>query len=243
METTMHTITNTSPSPFKLFWGQVGRALFQPTRFFREDLPHFNWSEAAAFGFGNAWMASLGAFLISTINSLLVSQMFDRWVQRMLSSEDTFRLFGTTGKSFLMDSGMLVITPFLLLLQAFFGAGVLYVFSRLLIEDSETAPEPVSYSGVMRLQCASYVSYWFLLVPFIGGFLSFVVQMIFLITGVRERFEVSTRRAMAVVLMPYILLFILGLLLTLLVIIGISQIPFQDLMDIDPAGFGLPKAG
>jgi hypothetical protein len=241
MDTIMTMDTRTETSPLRAFLKLLGDALLHPTRFFREDLPRLSTSEALAFGIGNAWLAAAVAFLFQTFNSVVLAQLFEKWVQRLLASEDAFRLIEFSGKTFVYDAGAVVLLPFLMLLRLVFGTAVLYLFSRLFVEDHPSAPEPVTFNGAMRIQASSYVAQWYTVVPFFGPFLAFVVGIILQITGVRERFLVSTRRAAVVVLAPYFLVLLAGLLLTALVLFAVTQIPFQDLLDIDRLGFGFPK--
>ena len=66
--------------------------------------------------------------------------------------------------------------------------------------------------------------------------LSLIVSFVLTVTGVRERFGVSTRRAFAVVMAPYFILFFLALLLVAALLFGATQIPLEDLFDLDTGG-------
>jgi hypothetical protein len=59
-----------------------------------------------------------------------------------------------------------------------------------------------------------------------------------LISGLRERFRVSNQRAAAVVLAPYVFLFLAGLLMMALMIFAFSQLPFEELLDLRATRFG-----
>ena len=69
----------------------------------------------------------------------------------------------------------------------------------------------------------SLVSEWYSLIPVFGSLLAFLARVILAITGVRERFGVSTRRAAAVVLAPYALALFLALVLGTLALVALSQ--------------------
>ena len=99
----------------------------------------------------------------------------------------------------------------------------------------------MSFSVVARIQASSLVSQWFLVVPFFGAFIAFLVHLALLVTGVRERLQVSTRRAAVVVVAPYFLLFLAAVALSVLVLIGLAQIPFQDLLDPNSLGLAFPR--
>jgi hypothetical protein len=240
MDTTM-TMDTRIDSPLRSFLTLLKHALLHPAKFFREDLPRLSTSEAIAFGIGNAWLAGTVAFLFQTFNSIVLSTAFDKWVQRLLASEDSFRLMEFSGKTFVYDAGTIVLLPFLFLVRLIFGTLVLYLFSRLFVEDHPSAPEPVTFTGAMRIQASSYVSNWYAIVPFFGPFLAFIVGIVLQITGVRERFLVSTRRAAVVVLAPYLMVAIAALLFSALLLFAVTQIPFEELLDLSRFDFGFPK--
>jgi hypothetical protein len=214
------------------------RALTQPSRFFRQDLPAMDTPSALAFGIGNAWAASALSFFVQTLNSLLVARLLDRWMQRLVSSEQGFDVWSLSGRGFLYAAGALLLGPFLFLLQAVFFGGWLYLFARLLIEDRPGAPEPVTYQGALRIQASTLVSHWFSIVPVFGGLLAFLAGLVLSVTGVRERFGVSTRRASAVVIAPYLLTAVGVLVLGALFLVALSQLPFQDLFNVDTSRLG-----
>lgn len=242
MDTTIPMETDTpTENPLKGFLTTLGHALLHPARFFREDLGRFNTSEALAFGIGNAWLASAVAFFFQTFNTLVLTQLFEKWVQRLLASEEAFRLLEFSGKNFVWDAGALVIAPFLLLLQAVLGTVVLYLFARLFVEDDPGAPESVTFTTCLKIKASSYVSQWYSVVPFFGPVLAFVVGLVLLVTGVRERFQVSTRRAVVVVLAPYFLVFLAVMAFSALLLLALSQFPLQELLDLDALRLGFPR--
>ena len=211
-----------------------GRALTAPARFFRTDFPAMNTPTLLAFGIGNAWAAAAFSFFVQTINSLLLTELLDHWMQRLLSSEEGFSVWGLSANSFLFTSGLLLLGPFLFLLQTAVFSVWLFLFARLLIEDRVGAPEPVTFQGALRIQAASLVCTWYSLVPIFGGLLSFIAGLVVTVTGVRERFGVSTRRASAVVLAPYLLFVFGAILLGFLLLTAASQVSLQELFDVDP---------
>jgi hypothetical protein len=238
MDTVLN-LPSTEGSSFRALLRKVGRALLEPTRFFRADFPASDTPSLLAFGIANAWAASAVAFFVQTINSLLLSQLLERWMQRMLASEDGFAVWGLSGKSFLVTSALTLLGPFLYLLRAVLGGFGLYLFARLLIEDRAGAPEPVTVTGAIRIRAAALTSEWYSLVPVFGGVLAFLASLVLTITGVRERFGVSTRRASAVVLAPYLLALFALVLFGALLLLTLSQIPYGDLLDLNPRDFGI----
>jgi hypothetical protein len=159
-------------------------------------------------------------------------------MQHLLSSEDGFAVWNLTGSEFLYSSGLTLLGPFLFLLQITIGGFVLFLFARLLIDDREAAAESVTFTGILKIQSASLVSEWYTLVPIFGGLLAFIARIILLVTGVRERYSVSTRRATAVVLAPYVLVVVgLGCLVAISLLV-LTQIPLQDLINVDTDTLG-----
>jgi hypothetical protein len=139
----------------------------------------------------------------------------------------------------LFEAGLLLLSPFFLVGQAIFSALFTYFFARLLIHDRQTAPEPVTFTATMRIQAVAMLSNWYSIVPIFGGLLAFVTGLILTVTGVRERFGVSTRRAMAVVLSPYLLVAGLFFLLVALLAVVAVQLPLGEWIgNFDPAKLG-----
>jgi hypothetical protein len=242
MDTTIPITTTTGTSterPVRTYLGRLNRLLLSPSIFFRDDLPGFSLSQVLTFGIVSAWLASAIAFAVDTMNSLLLARLFENWVQRLMASEEGFSILGLSADSFVWAAGLLILAPFIFLIRIFFGTITLYLFSRLLVEESPSAPEPVTFSGAMRIQAASFGGHWFSVVPFFGTLIAFVARLILLVTGVRERFQVSTGRAMLVVLAPYFFLLLGLFLLLILLVLAFMQLPFRELLEFDPRQFGL----
>ena len=79
-------------------------------------------------------------------------------------------------------------------------------------------------------EAAAFAGQWYSVVPFFGGLLAWLANLALVTAGLRERFRVSNRRAAAVVLAPYILLFFLGFLVLILAVFALTQLPFQDMI-------------
>lgn len=226
-------LNTSTKGPIRRFFEQTGRILLEPSRFYRENILRFSTSEAIAFGITNAWIASILAFFWSTVNSFFLVQLFELWVQRLLASDEAFSFLAMNGESFLWTAGALVAAPFLLLLRVLGSSFALFLFSRFLISDSEDRGEPVSLGACLRIQGTALTGEWFSIVPFFGGLLAFVATLVLSITGVRERFGTSTRRAAAVVLAPYVILFLLLAFLALLLLVALTQLPFDELLSLE----------
>jgi hypothetical protein len=238
MEAAASLKTESDSSPVGGFLRKTLRLFLDPRAFFRVDLGRMSVSDALTFGLINAWIAAVFTFFVQTLNSFLVNRVLERWMQNLLASESGFSLFGIPAESFLYSAGALVLGPYFFLLHALFATIGLFLFARLLIEDSPSAPEPVTFSGLLRIEAAVLASQWFAIVPVFGGIIAFLVALVLTVAGIRERFGVSTRRAFAVVAAPYLLLLFLVLLAIFLFVVLLAQMPLQDLMQIDPGAIG-----
>jgi hypothetical protein len=238
MDTAITTTTLTE-NPVRTYFSRVNRALLSPTRFFQDDYPALTLSEALTFGILSAWLASAIAFAFETLNSFVLSRLFERWVQRLFATEDGFSVLNMTGNSFLFTAGFLLLGPFFYLLRIILGASVVYSFSLLLVEKSDLAAEPVTFKGALKIQATAFAGHWFAVVPIFGSFVAFVANLVLLVTGIRERFRVSTRRASVIVLAPYFVLFLTLLLLSVVMAVAMMQFPFEELLNIDPEQLGL----
>lgn len=238
MENILTLNTSTSPGPVRQFWRRTWMLFLHPKAFFREEFPSMGGAEAATFGLTNAWLAALVSFFVSTLSSLFLAVLFERWVQNLLASDEGFGILGTNPRAFVMTAGMLLLAPFIVLARVFFGGVVVYLFTRLLVEDDGAGEEPIRFSAILKLEAVCQSARWFSVVPVFGGVLAFIVNIILLVTGIRERFALSTRRSCAIVLAPYLLLFFFSLLLLGFFVFALAQMPLHELLAVDSQGFG-----
>lgn len=225
--------TNDHGRPVSTFLRRTKRLFFDPTGFFREEFPRLEGSSAVVFGLTNAWLSNLASFFVQTLNAILLSSLFDKWIQRIVAAEEGFSTFGLNGKGFVWGAGLVLLTPFLLLLRAFFASSMLYFFTRLLVQDDAPGAEPVSFGSLFRIQSVAFASRWLRVVPVFGGLIAFSVNLILLTVGIRERYAISNRRASAIVLAPYVLLFLLVILLVVIFGLVLSQLPTEELLNFD----------
>jgi hypothetical protein len=230
MDTTipLPTTTITPPEgPLRAYFRTLFRVLLSPSLYFREDISRLQLRQTLTFGLVSAWLASGFAFFFETVNSLLLARVFEDFLYQMVETE---YLLGPSRDSFLWSAGLLLLAPFFFLLKVFLGSSVLYLFLRLLADDTPASREPITLSGVMRIHSSALASRWFLVVPLLGGLIAFFVNLILLVTGIRERFQLSTRRAALVVLAPYLLMALAAVFLLIVGAVIITQIPFADLL-------------
>ncbi|MCO5142824.1 MAG: hypothetical protein M9962_07020 [Oligoflexia bacterium] len=220
-----------SSNVFKNFWDRLSKVLFHASAFFRFDIGRLSLSDTMAFGAINFWIATVISFFISTVYSVVLVKFFEEWVQRLIISETNISLDLFPSESLLWQAGFVVLAPFIFFLRAIFSTLVLYVFAKIFIEDDHRGLEKLNYKNLLRIQSVSIVSEWYKVVPIFGSVLAFIVHKILLITGLRERYSISTKRALAVVIGPYVILFFFALMILSLFIIGLSQLPFDQLLD------------
>ncbi len=223
----MDTIILTATNPISEYGSRVKRALFSPTQFFRQERLSLN--EAVVFGLLSAWLSAVVAFALSTMNSLVLTQLFERWVQRLISSESSFAFLGMSGESFLYTAGFVILAPFFFLLRILFGSVILFICTRLFLDPAKNSI--VSFQEVMRLEATSFVSQWYVVVPIFGTLIAYVVQMILLVAGLRESFQISGQRAWVIVLAPYVFLLILGFIF-LFVAFAFFHVFLQDFFNL-----------
>jgi hypothetical protein len=225
-------IATEAPGPLRAYFRRLSRLFFEPGRFFREDLIHFSVSEALAFGIVSAWVASVIAFFFQTLNGFLLRGLFESWVQRVLSTEQGLAIFQPSEQDFIWTAGFLLLDPFFSLLRILLAALVLFTFARILIDENRDNVYALSFSNVLKIQAVSLAAQWFAVVPFFGGVLGFLVNLILLVTGVRECFRVSNRRSIAVVLAPYLILLFVTLLGLAFLVLSLAALPFEEILSL-----------
>ena len=134
--------TNTDGNVLRTQIRRIWGVLTQPSFFFRQDFPTLGTSSLLTFGIANAWAASALSFFVQTMNSLLLSQLLDRWMRGLIPAEQAFSVWELSGKSFLYTAGALLLAPFLFLFQTFIFGSWLYFFSRLLIDPNRGLDDP-----------------------------------------------------------------------------------------------------
>jgi len=141
---------------------------------------------------------------------------------------------GTTGVGGAIASfvGSIILTPILVAVFLFIGAGIYHLLVLLFVR-----PSNAGYEATFRVACyacaifvVSWISSLFNLIPVIGpiiggllGFLIGVYAVIIQVLGIREVHSTTTGRAAAVVLLPTVVIFLIALLIVgaaLLVIFG-----------------------
>lgn len=162
-------------------------ATFRPTAFFRR-LPKTG-------NFGSALLYALLAGTAAVLLSLFWQYMFwESWAD--------FRQFEEIlGEGF--NRGLLglvaVLTPIFILIGVFVSSLIYHVC--LLITGSAR----YGLEATIRAYCYTYGVYLFVLVPFCGGFIALVWQIVLMVIGWREIHESTTGRVLLAVFLPFML--------------------------------------
>lgn len=144
---------------------------------------------------------------------------------------------GTTGVGGAIAGyvGSIIFTPIIVAIFLFIGAGIYHLLVLLFAR-----PSNAGYEATFRVACyacaifvISWISSLFNLIPVIGpiigpllGFLIGVYAVVIQVLGIREVHSTTTGRAVAVVLLPTVVIFLIALFIVgaaLLVIFGAQQ--------------------
>lgn len=126
-------------------------------------------------------------------------------------------VFGDVGSAFGGLLGGIFLTPILAVIGLFIGAGILHLLAMLLIKPNagfEATYRVGAYLSVL------YLVTWLGAIPILGILISLAVSVygiVLAVLGVREVHSTTTGRAAAVVLIPTVVLFLLGLILVALI--------------------------
>ncbi len=234
MDTTTTTDIPTK-GPIKSFLEACGQALLEPGKFFRERFSHWTLGQSLSFGVVSFWLASLVAFLWSSVNFIFLSAFFERWMQSVFFEDESFALFHEGPQRFLLRAGMLTLLPVFTVFSALFASLVLYFFARFLTGRGQEDSSHVNYLACIRIFAFALLGTWFLVVPIFGGLLAYLAFVIFAAVATRESFHVSSRRAALIVLMPqFMLFFVLSLLFTMMFVLLFSLPMGIELLDQAP---------
>lgn len=172
----------------KIFTG----ILFSPADFFRGVRDEPGLRDSFAFG---VLMGSIGA-------------MFGIFWQFLLKSQDISYIARLLPESVSINHiflGLIIISPFLVLINILIVTLVLHFFLLILGGVNK------GLEGTLKVALYSNATSMFNLIPFIGGIIAFFWNCVVLVIGLREIHETSTLRALFSLLLPIFLLFILGI--------------------------------
>jgi hypothetical protein len=175
------------------FFKTTQEVLFSPTRFFKK----------AAAGKGY-W----SPFIFAMISGIIGSGVALLWQWLFFTGFVPPQILSATTYSVLLTFAIISI-PFTVALFILIGSGVTHLCLMIVRGNRR------GFEATFRAICYSYSSSLFYIVPIIGGFVGFIYLFILAILGVREGHETSTGKAVLAVLLPFIIVFGLGILLAI----------------------------
>ena len=226
MEKTFYSMNMYIKGPIRTFFDLSSRVLFEPVRFFRYDLSYFSTSEALAFGLTCAWLATFFSFFWSGLYGMVFSNLLGDFIDIVLPLEEASHLFSDASENYLYNASSLLLHPFVVLLQICCSAYLIFRVAKFLVPVSAYSLERPTYQGMLKIFGVALASQWLQVVPVLGGLLAYLAMILLTMTGIRERYHVSTARAVAIVLAPYLLVAMLLLLFLFL----LFQLPIVEML-------------
>jgi hypothetical protein len=175
------------------FFKTTQEVLFSPTKFFKKA--------AAGKGYWSPFIFAMISGIIGWGVALL-------WQWLFLSGVVPHQLFSAATYSLLLTLAVISI-PFTIALSILIGSGVTHLCLMIVGGNQR------GFEATFRAICYSYSAALFYIVPIIGGFVGVIYFFILAILGVREGHDLSTGKAVLAVLLPFIIIFGLGILLAI----------------------------
>jgi hypothetical protein len=175
------------------FFKTTQEVLFSPTKFFKKA--------AAGRGYWSPFIFAMISGVIGSGVALLWQWLFfTGFVPPELLSAATYSVILTFA---------VISIPFTIALSIFIGSGVTHLCLMIVRGNLN------GFEATFRAICYSYGASLFYIVPIIGGLIGFIYLLILAILGIREGHEISTGKASLAVLLPFIVVFGLGILLAI----------------------------
>ncbi len=172
--------------------------LFSPEKFFRRMTFRAGLKEPFAFGL---LFGSIGSMFEFFWQFLLASGKSPFYVQRLLEHFPLNLLF----------FGLLILSPLIVTIMMFISGGIVHL-CLLAVRGGKNG-----FEGTFRVIAFSQATNFLGIIPFLGGLIGSVWQLVVLIMGLREIHEISYLRVFLAVLLPVGLFF----LLTIIIIIAL----------------------
>jgi hypothetical protein len=166
-------------------------------------------TSALTFGLVSAWVSTVLLFCFSSISALALQKIFSDFIEDFAGVAELGSSANEAARTFLLQAGFLIVYPFFLLWYLSGFAGVLFLFSKIFIQDQSQ----LNYRNCLKILALALGSSWLVLIPILGELIAFIAFVILVIIGVREVFWVSTQRAALIVFAPQALMLLLFLLM------------------------------
>jgi hypothetical protein len=108
-------------------------------------------------------------------------------------------MMATGGASFILT---LILAPVLLLIWFFIWSGIVHLFLMMLGGHKQSSS---GFEGTFRAVSYGYVSSLAQLIPFVGGLIAFVWNLVLQVIGLVRMHRTSTGKAVGAVLLPLVL--------------------------------------
>lgn len=226
-------------NPVRAYLKAVKELILEPGRFFRYEALQYSLSEALTLGLVSLWLSQLITFFWRMSNKLLFMRLMETWLGGLSLGDEFGTAFSYSQKDFVTEAGFLLLSPFGSLMGLGFSALVLLSFGKLFISDEDNPvfkelqlerEAKVNFSNCLKILGFASVGSWLRIVPFFGGFLSYFSILLLTLIGVREMFQVSTKRASLVVVLPQLLFFMFLFLLIGAGILLIFILPWDQIL-------------
>jgi hypothetical protein len=205
---------------FTAFFRTMKQVLFSPTAFFR--------SMPVSKGMGSPLLYGIIISFFATTIGLLEQYAFSGFVGSFSQAE------GMEGVNFFRTAFLLIyafILPILIAVGLFIGSGIFHIC--LLIVGAGKK----GFEATFRVVSYASSSQAFALVPFLGGFIILIYNLVLWTIGFRESHHTTTGRAFIAVLLPLIIMsFLIGL-LVFAIIIPLIFSQGQPMMEQPPQSF------
>lgn len=174
----------------------IKRVLFDPVAFFRAMPVTGGLGGPLAFGLLVAYLGFAVSAFYDTIFQSVAGRMFGDFARGRGEFQRFADLLGG-GLGFVFT---LLLGPFLLLFGLFLGAGITHLVLMLLGGAKR------GFEATFRVACFAQASAIFAVVPFCGGLVHLVYQIVLAIIGLSEAHQVGRWTAAGAVLLPWLLL-------------------------------------
>ncbi len=202
----------TAGGPIGGYLAKVKSILFAPQEFFSGLPIQESLGSVLAFALITHWIGSALAFLIGMGVGVdkaaeklvaLLTQGNAAAMQQLRDNADLSRWM-----TWFQGVGSIVLDPFFVLISILFSTVILFIFSKILIAETDENSQPrlLSFENCMRIVSYAMTAQLFRVIPFVGGVIAWVYGIVLTIVGVSALFRVTSGRATAVVLLPKLVL-------------------------------------
>jgi hypothetical protein len=227
--------------PLESYFSDLKTLYSSPSRFFKTISVDQNIAYPIAFGLISHWIGSS----VNYLWSFAYRQSDVSWIDRMALLAGRGREIEALGNNarwldakqrlsgWLTGMGSVVLDPFTTLFWIFITSALLFISARLFVGAvSDTPLRParlreVTFQSSFRIVSFAQAAYLLSMIPFAGKPLSLLAAIAFTTIGTRELYNVSSGRALLIVLFPRLLTVLLVFAIFALLIVGLFSLFFS----------------